>query len=586
MTVSPSMYEVSHRHTLPFESNHRHYALVILGDELESMMLALSYAMQCQEAHASQPSASSQEGLQPSRILLIRPLQEPGLPLGGLSTRGGLSYMDLTLECLPPMMGWLLQQTPWKRVALYPEALHTLCERLLRAYEVEIQCVSPEQLLTWRLLEPKASDTTAQKTSQGLSCLCHDGKTLTATYWVDTTPDGLWLEAQGVPCVTGLGNLWGEGIEKNALGLSPMPTFHGLTTHQLITWEHAMREHHQDTLPALLDAAFPFHPASYKKAYLTRPCFAPEEADYIDLLNPSIGVLWHQWQQTQGILPHTLSYREAPWWVDGGNIARLGASPYGGEKLAWNGIVLKAQSLQEGYELSSGRIRQIPQRFYDAVQHFQTFITATYTMLFGECPTLHATLAPQPYVRNSVLYPAEVTVTGEHLFNGGVSTEEAIGWFSYWLDFRGIDLWEHLALQEAPQKPAFRVGLKQTRPLGFPEWCQAHVRAVSRAVGASPLGQSVCRIVQHQCLLAEALGIELALRHPLPSSTSPSHVSETALARSVRYVLKQRQAQWQCPSKLVCEATLHHLTPSHGVDSLPQAFMPYYLKDRAIMGIV
>jgi hypothetical protein len=478
-------------------------------------------------------------------------------------------------------MAWLLKQTPWKRVALHPEALHTLCENLLHAHGVKQWCVAPEQFLQWRLTQ---DDTAAMPYVKIPTDLDGQEVLLCARYWVDTTPDGSFLQAQGLPAVQGLGNLWGTSVAHNALGISPMPCLHGLTGEALISWEKAMRVRHADTLPTLLDKALPYHPTLLKEAYLTRDCFMPldpdPEADYIDMLNPSIGVLWHAWQQEQGILPETCPYQEAPWWVDGGNIARLGCSPHGGECLAWNGIVLRPESLEEALSISQG-LRPVPERAFQAVDYFKRFIETTYAQLFGACPPLTMTLPPHMYVRNSVLFPCQTTVTGAGLFTGGVSAQEAIGWFSYWLDFRGIDLWKHLTLTHPLPKARFNVGLGQTQPLGLPSALQHAVFVVSRAAGASPLGQSVCRIVQHQCLLAEALGVALADS----KGVTQGFANPVSQAQAVRHTLQARQSMWHVENTLTCERTLQDIAQA-STHALPLALKPYDLQDKRIMGIV
>ena len=86
--------------------------VIIVGDELESCLTAC---------------VLGRHGVD---VTLLR--RSTGL-VGGLSTRGGLAYMDLTPEFIPPMMQSILNESGLKRVGLHAET----ADRVLRKHLAE-----------------------------------------------------------------------------------------------------------------------------------------------------------------------------------------------------------------------------------------------------------------------------------------------------------------------------------------------------------------------------------------------------------------------------------------------------------------
>jgi hypothetical protein len=93
------------------------------------------------------------------------------------------------------------------------------------------------------------------------------------------------------------------------------------------------------------------------------------------------------------------------------------------------------------------------------------------------------------------------------MLKGGVPEKDAIGTFSYWLDCRGIELRQFYPGCHFP-KPIFNVGL-DVALFDQPELHNFGV--MGRSAGYSPLGQGAGRIVQHNAMLGEALGIAAAI---------------------------------------------------------------------------
>lgn len=481
------------------------FDLVVVGDELEGCVTALSAAM---------------AGVK--NVCLVRPTRDPWL--GGLSTRGGLSYMDLTLECMPPLLLWLLRQTPWKRVALVPEVVSEVLSELLERYGVTVRVVEPSGVPDWLAERDVIS---GRLTAVSMLTTSGQVERVEGAHWVDATPDGALAVALGARTIPGLGGLFGNATARQLMGVSPVFEIVGCTAAQLMAGEHRVREVAlaEGWLRQALAEALPHHPETFRIELETRPCFCPSESDYLDILNPTLGVLWHLWKQDKGLIPPEQPYDQARAWVDGGNVSRLGP-----ERLGFNGLVTRLASLADQVATSQERLAPPD----DLVQELGWF--EAYLREVTGVSRLRVVAPRQLYVRNSWLIPSKNTRTGAWLSDGGVPETDAIGWFSYWLDFRGVNLWE-VAPEVMPfPKPAFRVNLAHC------ELCPTlpgNVYGVSRAIGVSPLAQSACRIVQHQCLVGEGLGIAVAEAHH-----AGTHKPLQVPPWRVREVLADRLSVW------------------------------------------
>jgi len=247
-------------------------------------------------------------------------------------------------------------------------------------------------------------------------------------------------------------------------------------------------------LPDMLEKALPYHPAELRQDYITRPTFAPEDKDYLDILNPAIGIDYHVWRHGS-----PKGYANAGIFIDGGNISRLSDG-----SLGFNGLVAQARALNLGFEdlvaLSQGAA--IPAVLLAEMREFERYLREVGGF------TEAAVIPPEEmYVRQTVTLLARENMTARKAIEGGVSAEKAIGTFSYWLDLRGTQLWKLYPGEHLP-KPVFNVGLDVALPL-TPDL--QNFAFVSRSAGYSPIGQGTGRIVQHNALLGEGLGIAAAL---------------------------------------------------------------------------
>lgn len=444
------------------------YDIIVLGDELESIITALS---------AAKLGVS---------VALVR--RSGGL-LGGLSTRGGLSYMDITPEYIPPLMRDFFERVSFIRVALDSGKSHAVLYDMLLAANVDVYhsvtadlCCDPEQ----QPVEAKLSD----------------GRILEAKVFIDATPDADYARQLGVPFIKGLGGVLGEN--QNFLGISPVFRIAGVDVEELRAFETSLRE--DPEMPMILNAALPDHPEKLRQEYLTRPTFVaddPEQRDYLDILNPVIGIAFHLWRH--GLTAkEAASYHTAPIAVDGGNISIL---PNG--SLGFNGLVKSISgSDEEVFDqlLAYSHGAPCPKDLEDAMNDFGRYLREV-----GGFKNAKIIPPDELYVRQTVTLLSRQNMTADHMIAGGVEAEKAIGTSSYWLDLRGAKLWHKFPGEDLP-KPVFNVGLDVALPLLTEKGIALQNFAfVGRAAGYSPIGQGAGRIVQHNCLVGEGLGIAAAL---------------------------------------------------------------------------
>jgi hypothetical protein len=434
--------------------------LVILGDEVESVLTAVS-------------AAQALGRFSRHRVTLIR--RSTGL-LGGLSTRGGLAYMDLTPGMFSPLFAEFLRRAKVKRVALDPVRGHRALEAMLKRAGVHV--ISGVEVTPQR--NPDGSFTLFNPDQNPL---------INVDILIDTTPDADYARALGVPFTVGFEHQFGE--DRNFLGISPVFRLTDVTPQALIQAEIRLRQ--RDDLKPLLDAAFPHHPDSERAAWVSRnPFLGP---DYIDILNPAIGVIFHDWRvRTLGL---KAPYPEADQWIDGANIAIL---PDG--SLSWNGLVTRCNDVNQLLAYSQER-EPIPEGLLEAMRQFETFLRTE-----GGLPTVGVIPPEVLYVRQTVNVKTRHPLTLDSLLAGGVPEHESIGRYSYWIDTRGLNLWQ-IAPEKMPlQKPNFNSTLEACL---FTSTEYQNLAVVSRSAGFSGLAQGACRIVQHLSLLGEAVGIAAAL---------------------------------------------------------------------------
>jgi hypothetical protein len=435
-----------------------HADLLVLGDEVETLLSAISAAAQgvrvavCRQAH-------------------------PDSWLGGLSTRGGLAYMDLTWGMFSPWFERFISACGVKRVCLDPATADRVLRQWITDHDIPL------------LHGPTDAVVNTSDAHGRFRVHTSDGDTWTAPLAVDGTPDADVAHALGEPWLNGLhGLLDGHNPAltdiPQHLGISPVFRVTGVSRDDFMAFEAQCRAHM--TMDHLAKA-LPWHTEAERGALLTRPCYSPPDLDYIDMLNPIMGIAFHQWWQGD-----VSTYPLSRVWIDGGNIACL---PDG--SMSFNGMVADAPNLDTLLYWSRHAI--MPAYLLEAMQAFEQYLQQVAGLT-------HARVIPpaQLYIRQTVHVLTRQVAMATDLLHGGLP-KAAVGPTSYWLDTRGINLRQYVPGHTHYAKATFHThtdyGLCRQNP---------YLAVVGRSAGYGPLAQGTCRIVQHAAWLGEAIGAQAA----------------------------------------------------------------------------
>lgn len=461
--------------------------VLVIGDEVESVLTAVSAA---------------QAG---TRVILTRKSRSW---LGGLSVRGGLTYMDITPEFVTGLFKAFLERAGLIRVALNPDQAHQALSDMLQ--EAGVTVISGVETI----LEFNRDGRPVRASLRGTDA---DQATVVFPEVVlDTTPDADIARAAGIPFIAGLGGILGD--EQDFLGVSPVFRITGISVPEFRAFEEKLRQN--PLLPEILERALPYHPPELREEYMHRPTFAPDDQDYLDILNPVIGIDYHIWRHGA---PD--GYAEADILIDGGNVSRLADG-----SLGFNGLVAQARALNLGFDelVSLSQDGPTPQPLLAEMEAFERYLREV-----GGFANAQVIPPESLYVRQSATLLSRENMTARKAIQGGVPPEKAIGTFSYWLDLRGTQLWKRYPGEHLP-KPVFNVGLDVALPL-IPAY--ENFAFVSRSAGYSPIGQGTGRIVQHNALLGEGIGIAAALA--VLSHLSLSEIVDTAMPQ-IQAILSER----------------------------------------------
>jgi hypothetical protein len=471
--------------------------VLVVGDEVESVLTAVSAAR--------------------AGVTVVLARRSAGR-LGGLSVRGGLSYMDITPEYITGLFQEFLQRTGLIRVALNPDRAHQVLTDMLSEAGIPVMSGVTADI-----------DFNAGGFPQTVRLNGSESRTILPKVVIDATPDADLACQAGVPYIKGLGNLLGE--EQNYLGVSPVFRITGVPVDGVRAFEESLRQN--PDLPQILEKALPYHPVELRAEYITRPTFAPDDMDYLDILNPVIGIDYHIWRHHD-----PAAYSTADIFIDGANISRLADG-----SLGFNGLVAKAQALRLGFEeliaLSQGGAT--PAALTEEMRQFERYLRERGG--FSEA----CVLPPEElYIRQTLTLLAKENMTARKAIAGGVAPEKAVGTFSYWLDLRGTYLWKHFPGEDLP-KPVFNVGLDVALPL-MPRL--ENFAFVSRSAGYSPIGQGTGRIVQHNAMLGEGIGVAAALA--VLSGSSIQEIAEQAMPQIQEILKNRRDGHLEISGKPTC----------------------------------
>jgi hypothetical protein len=357
--------------------------VLVVGDEVESILTAVSAARAGAKTILARRSAG---------------------PLGGLSVRGGLSYMDITPEFITGLFQEFLARTGLVRVALNLDRADQVLGELLQEAGIDVFSGVEVDIELDREGFPSAAH------------LKHNGQEQT---WlpkvvIDATPDADIARALGIPYLMGLGGVLGE--DQNFLGVSPVFRITGVSVDELQAFEASLRA--QPNVAEILEQALPYHVAGLRVEYVTRPTFAPPDMDYLDILNPLIGIDYHIWRHGEAA-----SYPEAGIFIDGANISRLADG-----SLGFNGLIAKASALELDFDdlLALSQGGPIPQELVEEMAQVQRYLRER-----AGCREAQVIPPMEMYVRQTVTLLARENMTARKAIGGGVPSEKAVGAFSY-----------------------------------------------------------------------------------------------------------------------------------------------------------
>lgn len=438
--------------------------VAICGDELEACLCALMLLRQ--------------------GIAVTLYSRTPARP-GGLSTRGGLAYMDVTPELMPPLMGWVLKQCGFKRVALHAETAYGVLGHLLKEAGCTLRPYGAFKQAVWNTL-PRQPRIAAIEEA--------DGRFTPVDALIDATPDATVAHQLQHPSLLGLHGVFAsensptaQAITPQSLGVSPVFRVRGLCHTTLQQAEAAFRT--SPKAPELMKAHMPWLSEAERTELLNRPTFAPEDSDYLDILSPCIGVAYHHWR-----FGSSVAYDAAPHWIDGFNIARLCDGT-----LSFNGLMTRLP-LNQQLHLSEQGLPPTPE-MHQAMRDVLAFLKT-----FTGVDALELIPPEEVYIRQTRLTQARRILTARQVLLGGVPPEESVGSFSYWLDYRGVHPWRYYPGLAPLPKPCFNATLApHCSPLAD------NMFLLNRSAGFSPLAQGVCRIVQYNAMMGEALALALAV---------------------------------------------------------------------------
>jgi hypothetical protein len=182
--------------------------------------------------------------------------------------------------------------------------------------------------------------------------------------------------------------------------------------------------------------------------------------------------------------------------LDPANIAILA------DRLSFNALLFRNDEEQNRAVIAGGR-RPLP---------WMEPVTEDVTRFFLDHGATAVSWSPELYVRSAdqIADPLE-PLTAETMAQGGVPRRQALGTFTYYLDFRG-----GLAEAITPAKPTFNFGYRHTLPRSI-----GNLAVLGPSSGWGGLGEGAGRIIELNVSVGQgvATAAALAVRRQQPLST-------------------------------------------------------------------
>lgn len=480
----------------------RHYDALIYGDEPAGIMTGLELKRRLNSlAHRRRP-----------RIALVT-ASDLRTGLGGTIARAGLAYLDRNQV---PRDLWLYLDPYAPSSALY--------ERFLQLTHVRRIAVDPRRASQafHRTLRREGIDLVR---AAALTGVVREGDRLCAVetlghgrigadVFVDASLGAGLAHRAGVPFRSGLGpkGLSHESIalgwifEVSGLSLDDLEAIERHLTHRLLdpkddeaqSWIALWPEYRNDRRRLrheLLDA-------EGKPRLLQR-----NTHDSADQRSPALAIAFHGMEHLRPGLD------EAPARLDKANIAVLPG------RLSFNALLFRNSAEQNRQVLAAQGRPSIWMLTY--AQPIRRFFLRNGASAVRWMPELYIRSADQ------IADPVD-SLTASEMARGGVPRQEALGTFTYYLDFRG-----GLAELVPPEKPTFNFGYRHTLPRSV-----SNLAVLGPSSGYGGLGEGAGRIIELNISVGQGVAIaaSLALARDQPlAAVDPVEVARLTPARFPPY---------------------------------------------------
>ena len=484
----------------------RHFDLIVYGDEPAGVMTALELSRQLPKL----------AGLQRPRIALVT-AAEIGPGLGGTIVRSGLAYLDRNQVprdmwgVLPPfapssdLYRRFLRLTAVDAIAVDPRRASRAFQRALRQASITVLSAAA---LRGTELEPPPGPAPNRRQGRPPQRLCvldsaRHGR-LGADLFIDTSLGAELAHQAGVPFRRGLGP---QRLSRESLALGWIFEVEGLTItqlrdleaqlsrrlldrhdleaqHWLRSWP-AYRHNRQRLLADLLDR------------HGNPQLLFSSTSDSADQQSPALSIAVHG---EQGLAP---GLQQAPARLDAANVAILP------DRLSFNALLFRNTAAQNR-ELLARQGRPLA---------WMVPVAADVESFFLRHGARRVHWMPELYIRSAdqIAQPLQA-LSAELMARGGVPRQEALGTFTYYLDFRG-----GISAYMPPSKPTFNFGYRHTLPRQI-----ANLAVLGPASGFAGLGQGAGRIIELNISVGQGLAIAaaLALARQLPlAAVDPREVA-------------------------------------------------------------
>jgi len=471
----------------------QHWDVLVVGDEPAGVMTALELVDQLPRL----------TGLPHPRVALVTEA-DTRLGLGGMVARSGLAYLDRN-QVPKDMWDVLSPFAPSSR----------LYERFLRLTGVNHIAVDPRRASAAlaKALRRAPIPVLSRADLVGVGregrrlCLLQSRRygSLGADLVIDASLGARVAHLAGVPFQGGLGP--GE-LAHQSLALGWIFEVQGLSLDQL----RALEEHFTQRLlnPKDREAQawiklwprYRRHPKQLQTDLLDEngdPQLAfSNTTDSADQRSPAMAIAFH------GESGLGTDWRLSPVRLDQANIALLPG------RLSFNALLLR-NNAEQNQRVLAGQNRPLPWML-----PYANKVTA----FFKRHGAQRVVWMPELYVRSADQLAHPVAVLGEmEMANGGVPHNQALGTFSYFLDFRG-------GLKGIPgfPKPTFNFGYRHTLPRDLD-----NLAVLGPAAGYGGLGGGAGRILELNISIGQGLAIAsgLALADGMPlAAIDPVRVAQ------------------------------------------------------------